>query len=147
MSWIRPVPWGAGRFVLIAGGACTCLRWSRFGLSFWLGSMLDLLTEGGSRPASRGTFFCFAKRQVPKEKATRLSASLRYVSLRSGQTCITQFSLRCRPTRCALAALRSDKRRQIRAQSIGTLRCQCPQTELRAAGAARRADAGGLRDL
>ena len=58
-------------------------------------------TEAGSRPGRRGTFFCFAKRQVPKEKATRLSASLRYVSLRSGQTCVTQFSLRCRPTRFA----------------------------------------------
>ena len=35
-------------------------------------------TEAGSRPGRRGTFFCFAKRQVPKEKATRLSASLRF---------------------------------------------------------------------
>ena len=63
-------------------------------------------TEDGSRPVSRGTFFCFAKRQVPKEKAPRLSASLRYVSLRSGQTCVTQFRLRCRPTRYAATRLR-----------------------------------------
>lgn len=33
--------------------------------------------EAGSRPGRRGTFFCFAKREVPKEKATLLSASLR----------------------------------------------------------------------
>ena len=33
-----------------------------------------------------------------------MSASLRYDSLRSGQTCVMLFSPRCRPTRCACFA-------------------------------------------
>ena len=34
-------------------------------------------------------------------------------ALRSGQTCVTQFSLRCGKTHCALAALRSNTLPQI----------------------------------
>ena len=70
-------------------------------------------------------------------------------SLRSGQTCITQFRLRCLPTRCALAALRSNKRRQVRARCNAVLRQRCPQPEPRAAGASTRAgaDTDGLLDL
>ena len=51
-------------------------------------------------PRQASYLSCSHKKRNPKN-ATRLSASLRYVSLRSGQTCVTPFSLRCRPTRCA----------------------------------------------
>ena len=104
--------------------------------------------RGRVSPRLASYLSCSHKKRNPKN-ATRLSASLRYVSLRSGQTCVTPFSLRCRPTHCALTALRSDKRRRVRARSIGTLRCQCPQPESRAPGASTREGAGtdGLRDL
>ena len=92
-------------------------------------------------PRQASYLSCSHKKRNPKN-ATRLSASLRYVSLRSGQTCVTPFSLRCRPTRFALAARRSDKQRQVRARCIDTLRCQCPQPEQRAAGADTRVEAG-----
>lgn len=63
-------------------------------------------------------------------------------SLRYGQTCITQFSLRCRPTRCAASPLHSNKRRQVRSQSNAVLWQRCPQPEPRAAGADTRGRVG-----
>ena len=97
--------------------------------------------RGRESPRQASYLSCSHKKRNPKN-ATRLSASLRYVSLRSRQTCVTPFRLRCRPTRFALAARRSDKQRQVRARCIDTLRCQCPQPEQRAAGADTRVEAG-----
>ena len=87
--------------------------------------------------------------KVPKEKATRLSASLRYVSLRSGQTCVTQFSLRCGKTRYALTRAAQTRCRKVSSRSNAVLRQRCPQPEPRAAGADTRVNAGadGLQEL
>ena len=102
--------------------------------------------RGRESPRQASYLSCSHKKRNPKN-APRLSASLRYVSLRSGKTCVTQFSLRCRPTRFALTAHRSNKRRQVRARSNAVLRQRCPQPEQRAAGAARREESDGLLDL
>ena len=59
-------------------------------------------------------------------------------ALRYGQTSVTPFSLRCRPTRCAALPLRSDKRRQVSSRCNAVLRQRCPQSEPRAAGADTR---------
>ena len=95
---------------------------------------IALLFETGL--SQRKATYFLARAKVSKERAPTV-----YVpALRYGQTCVTPFRLRCRPTRCALAALRSDKRRQARVRSNAVLRQRCPQPEPRAAGADTRVD-------
>ena len=98
-------------------------------------------TEAGISPR-RATYF-LARQKVSKEHGP----TVRVPALRYGKTCVTLPGLRCRPTRGALAALCSDRRRQVRARCNAVLRQQCPQPQHRAAGADKRAGADGLREL
>ena len=76
-------------------------------------------TEARSRPGWRLTFLLV---QESKQRTqTRLSASLRYVSLRYGQTCVTPFSLRCGKTHCA--PRRSVQTRCRKSDVEATLSC------------------------
>ena len=102
-------------------------------------------TEAGSRPGRRPSFLARAS----KEGRRTRPCCLRPSGFAYGQTCVTPFRLRCRPTRCAALPLRSDKRRQVRSRCNAVLRQRCPQPEPRAAGADTRvgADTGGLRGL
>ena len=103
-----------------------------------------LRTEAGISPR-QATYF-LACQKVSKEHSPIVCVpSLRFTSLRANlrhaiQPAVRQNSLRA-------GALRSNTLPQVRSRSIGTLRCQCPQPEPRAVGAARRANAGGLQEL
>ena len=69
----------------------------------------------------------------------RLSTSLR---LRLRATCAAKLLGLCGPTHCVPAALRSDKRPQVRARSCCTLRCSSQPQELAVAGVGTRGDTG-----
>ncbi len=103
-----------------------------------------LATEAGISPR-RATFFSCSCKQRRQKNTPRLSASLRFAT---GKPASRHSG--CGAAKLALRyARRSNRLPQICSRGIGTLRCQCPQPEPRAAGADTRVGAGtdGLREL
>ena len=115
--------------------------------SYQTAIVVSCTTEAGSRPGRRPSFLARASKEG---KRTRPDCPRPYAAFhfapgkpasRHSVCCAAKLALRC--------ARRSNTLPQVRARSIGTLRCQCPQPEQRAAGSATRVDAGadGLHDL
>ena len=105
---------------------------------------LSPATEAGNRPGRRVTFLARTRNVTQRMRPDRLRpcASLRANLRHAIQSAVRQNSLRSK-------LLRSNTLPQIGERSIGTLRCQCPQPESRAAGADTRVRAGtdGLPEL
>ena len=105
-------------------------------------SMLSYTTEAGISPR-RATFFSCSCKQRRQKNTPRLSASLRFAT---GKPASRHSG--CGAAKLALRyARRSNRLPQICSRCIGTLRCQCPQPEPRAAGTDTRVNSGGLQEL
>ena len=94
--------------------------------------MLDLFAEGGSRPASRPTFWC---QKVGKEHSPYYPRP--FASLRA--TCAVKRLGLCGKTHSSFA-LRSNRLPQVRARCCCTLRCNSQPQALAVAGGGKRGD-------
>ena len=109
---------------------------------------LRIRQKTGLGPSTEVLSFASPPDRRPKASTQRKGdPTICVPALRCGQTCVTPFRLRCRPTRCAALPLRSDRRRQASSRCNAVLRQRCPHPEPRAAGADTRVDAGGQREL
>ena len=91
----------------------------------------------GFAPAGDLLFLLVQAKKAKEHALTSCVPSLRY-----GQTCVTQFRLRCGKTRFALRAPLKQLPR-----SNAVLRQRCPQPEPRAAGASTRVGTDSLQEL